>query len=64
MNHLRQKIELDPHKPELLVTETRVGYRLNMKTPMATQINNPSVTPPVGDEGQTDKLEGLDPTLY
>jgi two-component system KDP operon response regulator KdpE len=29
MTHLREKIELNPGKPELLVTEPRVGYRLN-----------------------------------
>jgi two-component system KDP operon response regulator KdpE len=28
MTHLRDKIELNPAKPELLVTEPRVGYRL------------------------------------
>jgi two-component system, OmpR family, KDP operon response regulator KdpE len=29
MTHLREKIEPNPAKPELLVTEPRVGYRLN-----------------------------------
>jgi two-component system KDP operon response regulator KdpE len=29
MTHLREKIETNPTEPELLVTETRVGYRLN-----------------------------------
>jgi two-component system, OmpR family, KDP operon response regulator KdpE len=29
MTHLREKIESNPAKPELLVTEPRVGYRLN-----------------------------------
>ena len=28
MSHLRQKIELDPAEPGLLITEPRVGYRL------------------------------------
>jgi two-component system KDP operon response regulator KdpE len=30
MTHLREKIEATPAKPELLVTESRVGYRLNI----------------------------------
>jgi two-component system, OmpR family, KDP operon response regulator KdpE len=30
MTHLREKIETNPAKPELLVTEPRVGYRLNI----------------------------------
>jgi two-component system KDP operon response regulator KdpE len=30
MTHLREKIETTPAKPALLVTETRVGYRLNV----------------------------------
>jgi two-component system, OmpR family, KDP operon response regulator KdpE len=29
VTHLREKIELDPAKPELIVTEPRIGYRLN-----------------------------------
>jgi two-component system, OmpR family, KDP operon response regulator KdpE len=30
MTHLREKIEANPAEPELLVTEPRVGYRLNV----------------------------------
>ncbi|HOX28521.1 MAG TPA: winged helix-turn-helix domain-containing protein, partial [bacterium] len=30
MGHLRQKLELDPNMPRLLVTEPGVGYRLQM----------------------------------
>ncbi|HEV7926287.1 MAG TPA: winged helix-turn-helix domain-containing protein, partial [Verrucomicrobiae bacterium] len=33
MTHLREKIEANPAKPVLLVTEPRVGYRLNIDTP-------------------------------
>jgi len=33
MTHLREKIETTPGKPELLVTEPRVGYRLNIDSP-------------------------------
>jgi two-component system, OmpR family, KDP operon response regulator KdpE len=33
MTHLREKIEANPAKPELLVTEPRVGYRLNVAAP-------------------------------
>jgi len=33
MTHLREKIEANPAKPVLLVTEPRVGYRLNIETP-------------------------------
>jgi two-component system, OmpR family, KDP operon response regulator KdpE len=32
MTHLREKIEPNPAKPELLVTEPRVGYRLNIES--------------------------------
>lgn len=32
MTHLREKIETIPSKPELLVTESRVGYRLNVES--------------------------------
>jgi two-component system, OmpR family, KDP operon response regulator KdpE len=33
MTYLREKIEAVPSKPELLVTETRVGYRLKVADP-------------------------------
>jgi two-component system, OmpR family, KDP operon response regulator KdpE len=33
MTHLREKIEKNPAKPGLLVTEPRVGYRLNVEPP-------------------------------
>jgi two-component system KDP operon response regulator KdpE len=33
MTHLREKIEANPGKPVLLVTEPRVGYRLNIESP-------------------------------
>jgi two-component system KDP operon response regulator KdpE len=33
MTYLREKIEAVPAKPELLITEARVGYRLNVETP-------------------------------
>jgi two-component system, OmpR family, KDP operon response regulator KdpE len=32
MTYLREKIERNPAKPELLVTEPRVGYRLNVES--------------------------------
>jgi len=32
MTHLREKIEANPSEPELLVTESGIGYRLVMKT--------------------------------
>lgn len=34
MTHLRLKIEAQPDSPQLLVTEPRVGYRLNDKLPI------------------------------
>ncbi len=33
MTHLREKIETTPAKPELLINEPRVGYRLNIDLP-------------------------------
>jgi two-component system KDP operon response regulator KdpE len=33
MAHLRQKIELNPRRPELIVTESGVGYRLRVEPP-------------------------------
>jgi two-component system KDP operon response regulator KdpE len=36
MAHLRQKIELNPRRPELLVTESGVGYRLRVEPHSAT----------------------------
>ena len=30
VGHLRQKIEINPHQPQLIVTETGVGYRLKI----------------------------------
>ena len=33
MTYLREKIEAVPSRPELLVTEARVGYRLNVLSP-------------------------------
>jgi two-component system KDP operon response regulator KdpE len=45
MTHLREKIEPTPAKPELLVTEPRVGYRLNIDAPLP---------------GGTDRLHGRD----
>jgi two-component system, OmpR family, KDP operon response regulator KdpE len=47
MTHLREKIEPNPAKPELLVTEPRVGYRLNNES--STQIG-------------TDRLPAKEPT--
>jgi len=34
MTHLREKIETTPAKPVLLITEPRVGYRLNIEPPV------------------------------
>jgi DNA-binding winged helix-turn-helix (wHTH) protein len=36
ITHLREKIETFPSKPEILVTEARVGYRFNLCTPRDT----------------------------
>jgi two-component system KDP operon response regulator KdpE len=36
MTHLRNKVELNPQQPELLLTVLRVGYRLNNKLASAT----------------------------
>jgi two-component system KDP operon response regulator KdpE len=33
ITHLRDKIEADPRRPELLLTEPRIGYRLNIDFP-------------------------------
>jgi two-component system, OmpR family, KDP operon response regulator KdpE len=47
MTHLREKIETTPAEPVLLVTEPRVGYRLNIDLPVP-----PAVEPPK-DKGIT-----------
>jgi two-component system KDP operon response regulator KdpE len=44
MTHLREKIETIPAKPELLVTEARVGYWLKVQTPVPSEPE-----PPVAD---------------
>jgi two-component system KDP operon response regulator KdpE len=41
MTHLREKIEPAPARPELLVTEPRVGYRLNMEAPSQNGAEGP-----------------------
>lgn len=33
LGHLRQKLEPDPHRPQLLITEPGVGYRLHLAEP-------------------------------
>jgi two-component system KDP operon response regulator KdpE len=47
MTHLREKIETHPAKPDLLVTEPRVGYRLNVESSL---------------EAGTDRLPAREPT--
>jgi two-component system KDP operon response regulator KdpE len=39
MTYLREKIEAVPAEPELLVTEARVGYRLELKPPSSLVMN-------------------------
>jgi two-component system KDP operon response regulator KdpE len=41
MTHLRDKIEAVPAKPELLVTEARVGYRLKLDSPAPVESEPP-----------------------
>jgi len=41
MTHLREKIETVPAKPALLITEPRVGYRLNIETPSQPDADRP-----------------------
>lgn len=43
VTHLRDKIELNPSKPELLITEPRIGYRLNVEFPEQTRNPPPKV---------------------
>jgi len=43
MTHLREKIETTPAKPALLVTEPRVGYRLNVIPPLQVEGDRPQV---------------------
>jgi two-component system KDP operon response regulator KdpE len=48
MTHLREKIELTPAKPELLVTEPRVGYRLIAESPLQPGADRLQVKAAVG----------------
>ena len=41
MTYLREKIEAVPARPELLVTEARVGYRLNVEPPAQPEGERP-----------------------
>jgi two-component system KDP operon response regulator KdpE len=43
MTHLRNKIEATPANPALLVTETRVGYRLNLDSHLQPGTHRPPV---------------------
>jgi len=46
MTYLREKIEAIPSKPALLITEARVGYRLNADAPVAPEPAPPSPPTP------------------
>jgi len=41
MTHLREKIETTPAQPALLVTEPRVGYRLNIEPAVPVAVDRP-----------------------
>jgi two-component system, OmpR family, KDP operon response regulator KdpE len=47
MTYLREKLEAVPAKPELLVTEARVGYRLNIEPPAPSGAARPLLKDPV-----------------
>jgi two-component system, OmpR family, KDP operon response regulator KdpE len=47
MTHLREKVESNPAKPELLVTEPRVGYRLNIEASSELGTDRPQAKEPV-----------------
>jgi two-component system KDP operon response regulator KdpE len=46
MTHLREKIEPNPAKPQLLVTEPRVGYRLNVDSSIQPGADRPQSKEP------------------
>jgi len=47
MTYLREKIEAVPAKPELLLTEARVGYRLKAESPAQPRAERPPVKGPM-----------------
>jgi two-component system KDP operon response regulator KdpE len=61
MTHLRDKIEPNPDKPELLLTEMRVGYRLNNKIPFHNGAGASHATPGSANPQKPRKVEYAQP---
>ncbi len=53
VRHLREKLETDPGKPEIILTVRGVGYRCGLSAEQDAQPSHQAVPAPQGDVGET-----------